>query len=337
MRGPDRGSERGSERGPERGTALLTVLMLVAIIAVMAGAALEKLRLSTRLAGNAATGEQARAYAFAAETMALIRVSNLLGQSPKRVTLAGNWSNTPFGLPVPGGFATARVRDGGNCFNLNALVTQATTPGVYVTNPEIRPQFVRLMRLLSVPTQVAEQVASGTADWIDSDQDQQAMGAEDGAYLGRKTPYRTAGTLMSDPSELRAVVGMTPQIYATLRPWICTLPIAKPSPVNVNTLAPEQAPLFAMLYPDTLSVGSAQQMLLRRPPQGYADVGEITKAAALQGAANLAPGAEATVLSKWFTLDIDVTLGRTQMQERALIDANRLPAQLVSRQWGEPS
>jgi len=25
------------------------------------------------------------------------------------------------------------------------------------------------------------------------------------------------------------------------------------------------------------------------------------------------------------------------MQERALIDANRLPAQLVSRQWGEPS
>ncbi|MEG8042772.1 type II secretion system minor pseudopilin GspK [Sphingomonas sp. LR59] len=193
------------------------------------------------------------------------------------------------------------------------------------------------MRLLSVPTQVAEQVASGTADWIDSDQDQQAMGAEDGAYLGRETPYRTAGTLMSDPSELRAVVGMTPQIYATLRPWICTLPIAKPSPINVNTLAPEQAPLFAMLYPDTLSVGSAQQMLLRRPPQGYADVGEITKAAALQGAANLAPGAEATVLSKWFTLDIDVTLGRTQMQERALIDANRLPAQLVSRQWGEPS
>jgi general secretion pathway protein K len=92
-----------------------------------------------------------------------------------------------------------------------------------------------------------------------------------------------------------------------------------------------------MLYPDTLQVGSAQQMLLRRPPQGYADVGAITKAAALQGAANLAPGAVATVKSTWFTLDIDVTLGSTQMQERALIDANRLPAQLVSRQWGEPS
>ncbi len=333
-----RAPKRGIHRGRERGAALLTVLMLVAIIAVMAGAALEKLRLSTRLAGNAATGEQARAYAFAAETMALTRVSNLLGQSPKRVTLAGNWSNTPFGLPLPGGgFAVARVRDGGNCFNLNGLVTQGPTPGVYVTFAEVRPQFVRLMRLLSVPTQVAEQVASGTADWIDSDQDQQAMGAEDAAYLGRETPYRTAGTLMTDPSELRAVAGMTPEIYATLRPWICTLPIAKPSPINVNTLSPEQAPLFAMLFPDTLSVGSAQQMLLRRPPQGYGDTGEIMKAAALQGASTLAPGAVATVQSKWFMLDLDVTLATTQMQERALIDANRLPAQLVSRQWGEPS
>ncbi|MGU3390926.1 type II secretion system minor pseudopilin GspK [Sphingomonas sp. M1A8_2b] len=333
-----RGPERGVHRGRERGAALLTVLMLVAIIAVMAGAALEKLRLSTRLAGNAATGEQARAYAFAAETMALTRVSTLLSQSPKRVTLAGNWNNTPFGLPLPGGgFAVARVRDGGNCFNLNGLVTQGTSPGSYVSVPEIRPQFVRLMRLLNVPTQVGEQIAASASDWIDSDQDQQAMGAEDGAYLGRETPYRTAGTLMTDPSELRAVAGMTPEIYATLRPWICTLPVAKPSSINVNTLAPEQAPLFAMLFPDTLSVGSAQQLLLRRPPQGYADTGEITKAAALLGAANLAPGAVASVQSKWFTLDIDVTLGRTQMQERAVIDANRLPAQLVSRQWGEPS
>ncbi len=328
---------RASDRESERGAALLTVLMLVAIIAVMAGAALEKLRLSTRLAGNAATGEQARAYAFAAETMALTRVSNLLGQSPKRVTLAGNWNNTPFGLPVPGGFATARVRDGGNCFNLNALVTQGPVPGVYVTFPEIRPQFVRLMRLLSVPTQVAEQIASGTADWIDSDQDQQVMGAEDGAYLGRETPYRTAGTLMTDPSELRAVAGMTPEIYTTLRPWICTLPIAKPSPINVNTLSPEQSVLLAMMYPDTLSVGAAQQLLLRRPVQGYATFDEMQKGASLLGAANIAPGADAQVLSKWFTLDIDVTLGTTQMQERALIDANRLPAQLVSRQWGEPS
>ncbi len=321
----------------ERGAALLTVLMLVAIIAVLAGAALEKLRLSTRLAGNAAAQEQVRAYAYAAETMAVTRIGSMLGTNPKRVTLAGGWSDKPFGLPLPGGgFATARVRDGGNCFNLNGLVTR-TPAGAYVTQGEQRPVFVRLMRLLNVPVQVAEQIASGTADWIDTDQDQQAMGAEDGAYLGRDPSYRTAGTLMNDPSEMRAIAGMTPAIYTTLRPWICTLPIAQPAAINVNTLLPEQAPLFAMLFPDTLTVEAARALLLKRPPQGYANADDILKGAALQGATNFGTSGQTAVVSKWFALDVDVTLGTTQLQERALIDATRLPARLVSRQWGEPS
>ena len=217
------------------------------------------------------------------------------------------------------------------------LLVQAAEDARLVARGEVRPQFVRLMRLLDVPVQVAEQVAAGATDWIDSDQDQQPMGAEDGAYLGRDPAYRTAGTLMSDPSELRAIAGMTPEIYARIRPWICTLPFARPSPINVNTLLPEQSVLLAMMYPDTLSVGGAQQLLLRRPVQGYATFDELQKGASLLGAANIAPGVKADVLSTWFTLDIDVTLGTTQMQERALIDANRLPAQLVSRQWGEPS
>ena len=130
----------------ERGAALLTVLMLVAVIAVMAGGALEKLRLSTRLASNAASGEQARAYAVAAEAMAVVRVGDLMASSPKRITLAGGWSGRPFGLPLPGGgLATARVSDGGNCFNLNGLVTQVA-PGVY-SSGDIT-QRVRFARLI---------------------------------------------------------------------------------------------------------------------------------------------------------------------------------------------
>ena len=50
----------------ERGAALLTVLILVAVIAVLAATALEKLRLATRLGGNAVAIEQARGYAYAA-------------------------------------------------------------------------------------------------------------------------------------------------------------------------------------------------------------------------------------------------------------------------------
>ncbi|WP_375404299.1 type II secretion system minor pseudopilin GspK [uncultured Sphingomonas sp.] len=320
----------------ERGAALLTVLLLVAIVSVLAATALERLRLSTRLVGNAAAIEQGRAYANAAETLALVRIGRLLGASPDRVTLAGGWSDRPFGLPVPDGVATARVTDGGGCFNLNGLVTRGQG-GALVSEPVPRTQFARLMRLTGVPAQVAEQVASGAADWIDSDDQTQPQGAEDGAYLRGETPYRTAGALMADPSELRAVAGVTPALYAGLRRWVCTLPVAQPVTLNVNTLTPEQAPLVAMLFPDTLTVDLAAQALLRRPPQGFADVSQFLNAFSANGVTAEGGGQAFGVTSRWFALRIDVALGDVSVEERALVDANRLPATLVSRQWGEQS
>ena len=321
----------------ERGAALLTVLLLVAIVAVLAGTALERLRLTTRLASNALAGEQARGYARAAEALATSRITTMLGDAPDRVTLAGGWSGRPFGLPLPGGgVAVARVRDGGNCFNLNGLVGQAA-PGVYVSTQSFmqRVQFVRLMRLIGVPTQAADHIAAATADWIDTDADQQGNGAEDPVYLARAVPYRTAGTLMADPSELRAVDGVTPDIYAKLRPWSCTLPKAEPATININTLTPEQAPLVAMLFPDNVSVSMAQSMILRRPPQGFRDASAFLNLAG-NGAAP-GGGGGLGVKTTWFALGIDVTNGTARLQERALVDASRLPARLVTRQWGEES
>lgn len=319
----------------ERGAALLVVLMLVAVIAVLAGAALERLRLTTRLAANAGAVEQARSYAYAAEALALTRIEAQLARRPDRISLAGGWSGRPFGLPLPGGTAVARVVDGGNCLNLNGLVTATDGGTRYQSNPAAVAQFARLMRLLRIPGQVADQVAAGAADWIDTDQDAQTMGAEDATYLALTTPYRTAGTLMADVSELRAVRGVTPDLYATLQPWLCALPMAQASTINLNTLAPEQAPLLAMLYPDTVSPDAARQILLRRPPEGWGNVD--TALTATQGAAGADPGAKAqmSVKTPWFRLAIDVTLGTTQVEEHAIIDARALPPRLVSRQWGE--
>ena len=319
---------RPAER--ERGAALLTVLLLVAVIAVIAAGALEKLRLATRLTANATGIEQARSFAEAAEVLAVSRVDALLGPKPTRVSLAGGWSDAPFTLPLPGGAAVARVTDGGDCFNLNGLVRPAA-PGVYETNPVARVTFARLMRFLQVPPQVADQVSAGAADWIDTDAEQQANGAEDAAYTGQDPAYRTAGTLMRDPSELRAVAGVTPDLYAQLKPWLCTLPVAAPAPINVNTLAPEQAPLLAALAPDTLPASAVAAALLRRPAAGWDNIGQFT---ALLPAADLS-GGQAGVTSTWFRLRVDVTANSATVQETALIDARRLPAALVARQWGE--
>lgn len=324
-------------RHGERGAALLTVLLLVAVIAVLAGTALEKLRLATRLGGNAGAVAQARAYGYAAETLAVTKVSDLLARDPSRVTLAGGWSGQPFPLPVPGGFATAKVSDGGNCFNLNGLVVE-TEPGIYSAFTPARVQFARLIRLVGGPVQLADPIAAATSDWIDSDTTPLQYGAEDSAYTRGATPYRTAGTLMTDVSELRAVAGVTPEIYTKLRPWLCALPKAAPSKINVNTLLPEQAPLFAMLLPDTLNVEVARQLLLKRPPQGYSSIVEFWKLPALAAiTADQNATAQTAVTTGWFALQVDVTLGAAELQEYALIDATTLPARLVARQWGDPS
>ena len=71
----------------ERGAALLTVLLLVAVMAVIAATALDRLTLATRIAGSASTVDQGRAYAFAAEQIALRRVSSLVSRDPTRLTL----------------------------------------------------------------------------------------------------------------------------------------------------------------------------------------------------------------------------------------------------------
>lgn len=324
-------------RPGERGAALLTVLLLVAVIAVLAATALEKLRIATRLGGNAGAVAQARAYGYAAETLAITKISDLLARDPSRVTLAGGWSGQAFPLPVPGGIATAKVTDGGNCFNLNALVTE-TESGIYAASTPARVQLARLIRLTGAPAQLADPIAAAASDWIDSDAVPLPYGAEDSAYARGTTPYRTGGTLMADVSELRAVAGVTPEIYAKLRPWLCALPKAEPAKINVNTLLPEQAPLFAMLLPDTLTVEAARQLLLKRPPQGYASTIEFWKLPALS-AITAAPDATAqtAVTTGWFALQVDVTLGAAELQEYALIDATTLPARLVARQWGDPS
>jgi general secretion pathway protein K len=327
----------GDRKPSERGAALLTVLLLVAVIAVLAGTALERLRLATRLGGNAVALDQARAYSFATETLAVVRVSDLLRKSPDKVTLQGGWSGTPYPLPIPNGTATATVVDGGNCFNLNSLVTETPArSGQYFAYTPSQLQFARLIRLVDPSAGSPDAIAAAAADWIDSDDAPLTGGAEDKDYRGGAQPYRTANTLMVDPSELRAVRGVTRSDYEKLRPWLCTLPVAAPAKINVNTLLPEQAPLIAMLRIG-LSPEAVRQVLLQRPAAGFATSTAFWAQSAVRSTTgDDAPG-QTDIKTTWFSLTVHVALGGTTLEQTGLIDATVLPARLVSRQWGEPS
>ena len=322
------------DRHNERGAALLTVLLLVAIVGALAAATMEKLNLSTRQAANAKAMEQARGWSQAAAVMALIRIQSVRKDVTSPVSLAGGWSDRPFALPIPDGIATARVHDGGNCFNLNSLVVQ-TNGNTYVTRTAGVLQFARLMRLIGVPG--GDSIAAASADWIDSDSAPIAGGAEDAAYSGFQPAYRTANTLMADPSELRAVVGVTPQIYDKLRPYVCTLPTPEPATINVNTIEPERGALIAAMAPDTVGVEDVRRALLTRPDAGWSQVSNFWSMGSLAGKVPGGAPGETSVTTQWFALITDVTIGGVTLRQTGLIDARKAAPRLASRQWGEGS
>ena len=318
----------------ERGAALLTVLLLVAVMSVVAATALERVALATRMTGNGGAIDQARAYADAGTAIARLRIGDLVAANPAKITLAGGWMGTPQSIPVPGGIATARVTDGGNCFNLNSVVT-----GESEASLKVRPigvsQFQALLQALGVDARQAQGAAAALADWIDSDSVAQPGGAEDETYAQAPRPYRAANRMMVDASELRAVNGITPAIYDLARPWVCALPVTDLSPININTLLPTQAPLFAMLLPGQLSVAQARQLLAQRPPDGYGSTVQFWAMPSLSGLSPMTEVAEQVKLTTgFFEVDVSVNVGGTQLVERALIDARENPATIVRRSWG---
>ena len=338
-----------AERGPasERGAALLTVLLLVAVMAVITAVALERLTLASRMAQNGAGADQGRALLIAGEAIAAYRLGDLVKASPGKTTLAGGWLGTPQSVPVPGGSVVARVTDAGNCFNVNSLVTGGgsigdpapdSASGTYSTRPDGVKQFKALMRLLGVEQNAAATIAVSVADWIDTDAVPGDGGAEDSFYQQMPVTYRTAGGLIVDPSELRVIHGMTPAIYSRLRPWLCALPLGDLSPININTLLPDQAILLAMLTDGKLSPETARQLLARRPEDGY---GSLVTFWAQPELAKLGLPEEVTgqakLTSRWFAVDLRVDLGGTDVIETALFDAENTPALLIRRRWGDDS
>ena len=319
----------------ERGAALLAVLLLVAVMGSLAVAALEKLRLSTALAVNSAALDQARAFAIGVESLLALRVDDIIALSPERTTLAGGWNGDTRRIPMPGGgLVEATIRDGGNCFNVNS-VADGSQPTALTPRAAGVSQFTALMSALEIPEATARRIAEAAGDWVDADRNPSRSGAEDRDYNGAEQPYRAGNTFFAEVSELRALAGMTPEIYAALRPWLCALPSTELSPINVNTLSPDQAPLLAMLAPEQISLDAARAVLAGRPAAGWASLVEFYRSPQLAGVQlPLDVQLQPQLRTRWFALDLRVELQGAELIETALVDARIAPARVVVRRWG---
>ncbi|MFU8819849.1 MAG: general secretion pathway protein GspK, partial [Desulfurivibrio sp.] len=146
-------------------------------------------------------------------------------------------------------------------------------------------------------------------------------GAEDGEYLRRDPPYRTANRPISDPRELALVYGLANQEFEQcLRPLLSALPEA--TPLNVSTAA---APLLASLS-DQLEPERAERLVTERPPRGYQSLAEFIEHPALAGS-----GLSSEVAAGF----LDVQSRYFMVQSQVLIGQSRIVLFSVVRRQGE--
>ena len=315
-------------RAGEQGVALLSVLLIIALMAVVSAAMLDRIVVASHLAANAGVQARAQGYAQAVETIARVRIGDAMqaGQLPP------DWQTQPLGFRVQGGVAIARLADGGNCLNVNSVVVEDRVTGTTTANPEGIEQFANLAALLGVPRAQATGIATAVADWIDSDSIPMGGGSE-GAANGLLPPNR----LIDDASEIVGVQGMTQEIATRMLPWMCALPTGGLSAINVDTLSPDRAELFAMLGRRGLSVATARSILSARPAQGFQTVQLVRQHPALAGA-EMTDGAwgQLQVTPRWFNLHVTVQLAGAELNQQILLDGQDMPASIVRRQRFEP-
>jgi general secretion pathway protein K len=315
----------------ERGVALLSVLLLVAVMATVAATALDRIGIGTRLAANAATVGQGRAWLESAELLATTRIEDLLAADETK-TLGAGWLGLERRIALPdGAVVRVRIEDGGNCFNLNSLVLRQDD-GRLAGRPQAVNQFAALMTMLGIGGGEAAKIAATASDYIDSDNLPQKLGVEDSGKV------RAANHLMADPSELRAVTGVTDRHYRLLSRWICALPNTELSEINLNTLLPEQSPLVAMIAPGSIDPQRARAALQQRPAAGFDDPLDFWQLPGLAGI-DLPSGAvgQTQLRTSFFVVKARVESSDIDVRETTLIDARATPARVIRRNWSDAS
>ena len=315
----------------EEGFALLTVLLMVAVMSAIAVGVLDDIRFGLRRTFNAATATQGQYFAIGAEQLARARINRLLERDQVRTTLEGGWNGRPIVFPIENGEIRAKVSDGTACFNLNSLVLAGGGEPFVRREQGIR-QFTALLTALDQPR--PEVLADSLAEWMDSN-NVGAPGTEDDGYLKGGTPYRTASVPLAEVSELRAVRGFTPAVYAAIRPYVCALPTTDLSPVNVNTLGPERAVVLTALTEGGVSVSATRALLGGRPVGGFRDMAAFwANPAFAQLPADAGVRSQVDLRSRYFTLDAQVTFAGGEVTLSSLFEAPSPGAvRLVARRW----
>lgn len=194
-------------------------------------------------------------------------------------------------------------------------------------------QFIRLLQALDtveISLSMARELTDAIIDYMDSDDQPRAGIDEQETYRNLQPPYRPANRPLASVSELRAVAGVTPEIYRALAPLVTVWPV-EGSKLNVFTAPPS---LLRSLNTDDrldpLSLPEAQLFVERR------ELGELEGVDALlaEVAFTAGPSDQLRPLlgesSDWFLLRARVEIAGRELQMYSVLRRN---GQRISRQF----
>jgi general secretion pathway protein K len=258
----------------QAGAALLVVLLLVATLSFLALAIVDEVSASARRSIATADRSELVWRAIALEALIAIALQESARQNEGKTTADDPVMEKRIDTPVPDGAAAFYIRDRTACFNLNSLVRESDNS--LQVNEDAAAEFDELLRVSGRDKAIdSHGLAATIADWIDSDGLQAPGGGEDGYYTALPTPYRTGSTLLADVTELRAMQGVSREALQALTPLVCAHPVAEPSPINVNMLKVDDAPLLVGLLRGRIGLAAARDVIASRPPGGYASVNDF--------------------------------------------------------------
>lgn len=297
----------------QRGVALVTALLVVSLATMAAVSMATRQHVDVRRTGNLLHGEQAYAYALAAESWALV-IMERDTEDTENDTLEEDWATALPPISVEGGFVNGTIRDLQGRFNVNNLVGEDGKPSI-----ADRDYFKRLLLVLELDPALT----NALLDWIDPDIDASYPdGAEDDSYLLKNPPYRAANRPLSDVSELGLVNGFTAEVVAALQPHITVLPVH--TAINVNTASTE----ILRALNENLSETDVESLITDRGADGYENKAAFLAHDALAG---LEVAVDIGVSSSWFTVQTDVLVGRGRARLLSILSREDGPGRIVSR------
>ncbi len=256
------------KRTAQQGVALVTVLAVVAIGTVMAVSMIREQQSAIEATRGFLTRGQAMQYAIGGEEIGRQILFEDLTENGGTDHLAESWASPDLSFEYEEGEVLVTITDLQGFVNVNSISEENPTRAF------ARQRLLLMLASFSIDTSLMDRLV----DWIDADTGARAAGAEDFEYLANEPPYRAANSLFVDVTELR-LLGLPPEYYAELRPYLTALPKADAA-LNVNT-----APAAVL---QTLSEGltfeSALTLTERRDEQeGFENIQQFIQAPELAG------------------------------------------------------